>query len=340
MQARACWVALSLSHRPLEIRELLDRHGTVEAIFERNLELPGIPSQVARTNDLAQRVMESCQRLGVRVVTFDEASYPATLRTIEQPPAALYTVGDVQLLRRPALAVVGSRRCTAYGRWAARTLSRGISRGGICVVSGMAFGIDEAAHEGAMEGDGGTIAVLAGGPERSSPASLADLYGRLRRDQLVVSEFAPGTRPRPEFFPRRNRVVAGLSRGVMVVEAAQRSGALITARLALESGRDVFAVPGPIDSPSSVGSNRLLRDGATPVLEERDVIETFGLHVAQEGPDPVGRILEALAAGPADAGELLDRTGLTPANLRALLLRMRLHGSVRALGADRYQRVE
>ncbi len=340
MGARSCWVALSLSHRPLEIRELLDGHGSVEALFERNLELPGIPTPADQRLELADRVQASCRRLGVQIVTFDEATYPAALRSLPQPPPALYAVGDVRLLHRSSVAVVGSRRCSAYGRWAARTLSRGISRGGICVVSGMAFGIDAAAHEGAMEGDGGTIAVLAGGPERSSPASLADLHRRLCRDQLVVSEFAPGTRPRPEFFPRRNRVVAGLSRGVMVVEAARRSGALITARLALETGREVFAVPGPIDSPSSAGVNRLLRDGATPVLGERDVIEAFGLGITDQGPDPAGRVLEALAGGTAHADQLQRRTGLAPAQLRGLLLRMRLHGAIRALGGDRYQRVE
>lgn len=333
---------MSLSHRPLEIQSLLERHGSVETIFEKNLQLPGLPSPIREQRDRARGVLEACERLGIAVVCYDDAAYPPGLRELQHPPPALYGVGRLSVLERPAVAVVGSRRCSSYGRWAARTLARGLSRRGICVVSGMAFGIDATAHEGAMEGDGGTVAVLGGGPERSSPASLVHLYRRLRQDQLVLSEFAPGTRPRPEFFPRRNRIVAGLSQGVVVVEAAQRSGALITARLALETGKEVFAVPGPIDSPCSAGTNQLIRDGAAPVLDDRGVAEALGL-VRLEGssePDPGGRILAALAAGAADMEQLVRRTGLPLKQLRGMLLRLRLHGTVRSLGGDRYQRVE
>jgi DNA processing protein len=339
---REWWVALSLSRRPLEIQPLLERHGSVEMIFERNLQLPGMPSPIRDLRDRARSVLEACEKHGIVTVSYGDAEYPAVLRTLKHPPPVLYTAGRVGLLRRPAVAVVGSRRCSSYGRWAARTLARGLSRRGICVVSGMAFGIDAAAHEGALEGDGGTVAVLGGGPERSSPASLGHLYSRLREDQLVLSEFAPGTQPRPEFFPRRNRIVAGLSRGVVVVEAARRSGALITAHLALETGKDVFAVPGPIDSPSSAGTNQLIRDGAAPVLGDRDVAETLGL-TGLEGSsesDPGGPILDALAASDADLGQLQRRTGLPLTQLRGMLLRLRLHGAVRCLGGDRYQRVE
>lgn len=335
-------MALSLSHRPLEIQSLLEPHGSVEMLFERNLQLPGLPSPIRELRDRAQGVLEACERLGVTVVSYDDAAYPPALRALQHPPPVLYAVGHLSLLQRPAVAVVGSRRCSSYGRWAARTLARGLSRRGVCVVSGMAFGIDAAAHEGALEGDGGTLAVLGGGPERSSPASLVHLYRRLREDQLVLSEFAPGTRPRPEFFPRRNRIVAGLSRGVVVVEAARRSGALITAHLALETGKEVFAVPGPIDSPSSAGTNQLIRDGAAPVLCDRDVAEALGIVglEASSGADPGGPILDALAAGAADLGQLHQRTGLPLKQLRGMLLRLRLHGAVRALGGDRYQRVE
>ena len=342
MQARTCWIALSLSHRPLEIRRLLDSHGSVEAIFEQNLELPGIPSPGAQRRQRAAAVLEVCEKLGVVAVTFDDPRYPPQLRTLQHPPPVLYGVGRLDLLDRPGVAIVGSRRCTSYGRRAARTLARGISRSGVCVMSGMAFGIDAAAHEGAMEGRGGTIAILGAGPERPSPASLAALYQRLSREQLVISEFVPGTRPRPEFFPRRNRIVAGLSRGVVVVEAARRSGALITAQCALEAGREVFTVPGPIDSPTSAGANQLLKDGATPVLDERDVVETLGMcGIGGEGElDPSARILDALAGGTADLGQLERKTGLPSTQLRGMLLRLRLRGAVRALNDDRYQRVE
>ena len=338
----ASWVALSLSHRPLEIQSLLERHGSVEMIFEKNLQLPGMPSPIREERDRAHGILDTCERLGIAVVPYDDPAYPPELRTLQHPPPVLYAAGNLSLLRRPAVAVVGSRRCSSYGRWAARTLARGLSRRGVCVVSGMAFGIDAAAHEGALEGDGGTLAVLGGGPERSSPASLVHLYRRLRRDQLVLSEFAPGTRPRPEFFPRRNRIVAGLSQGVVVVEAARRSGALITAHLALETGKEVFAVPGPIDSPSSAGTNQLIRDGAAPVLGDRDVVEALGIEGIEGSleSEPSGPILDALASGASDMEQLQRRTGLPLAQLRGMLLRLRLNGVVRSLGGDRYQRVE
>ena len=324
-------MALSVATQPADVRGLLRSYGSIESVFEQCCE----PWQAER----AVAVEERCEALGIRIIPYADAGYPGQLREIDLPPAVLYAAGHADRLTRSSVAMVGSRRCTAYGKWAARTLARSLSMGGVCVVSGMAFGIDAASHQGALDGPGGTVAVLGGGPERPSPASLAELYQRLVAEQLVISEFPPDTRPCPAYFPRRNRIVAGLSRGVVVVEAAARSGALITVRLALDAGREVFAVPGPVDSPTSVGSNRLLRQGAIPALRGEDVLESLG---SMQLPllDPAQQVLDALADGIVDLAGLVDRTGLPREQLGGLLMRMRLGGTIQAIGGDRYRRAE
>lgn len=336
MDTRISWVALSLSNQLVDVKERI--RGAGPTLFESSVvpdcDVPG----ASRTE--AERVIERAVELGVRVVTYPDDEYPDHLRDVALPPPVLYAVGDLALLKRPCVAIVGSRRCSAYGRWAARTLARGLSHAGVCVVSGMAFGVDAAAHEGALDGPGGTIAVLGGGPERPSPASLRPLYRSLAAGQLVVSEFPPGTSPKPAYFPRRNRVVAGLSRGVIVVEAAIRSGALITAREAMEAGREVFAVPGPIDSSTSAGTNRLLWEGATPALGATEVVEALGTAVDVDGGCPADRILEALAGGPMSVPELQERTGLAREHIAGQLLRLRLGGAVGAMPGQRFRRVE
>ena len=329
-------MALSLSNQPVDVKEYL--RGVGPTLFE-SLNGPecGVPSA---SQAEAEQVIRRATDLGVRVVAYPDDEYPEQLREVALPPAVLYAVGDVALLKRPCVAIVGSRRCSAYGRWAARSLGRGLSNAGVCVVSGMAFGVDAAAHQGALDGPGGTIAVLGGGPEKASPASLRHLYETLASDQLVVSEFPPDTSPKPSYFPRRNRVVAGLSRGVIVVEAATRSGALITAREAMEAGREVFAVPGPIDCATSAGTNRLLWEGATPALGAREVVEALGAAAEVDGGRPSERILEALAGGPLGVMDLQQRTGLTRAHLAGQLMRLRLGGAVSALPGQRFRRVE
>jgi len=193
------------------------------------------------------------------------------------------------------------------------------------------------------------VAVLGGGPERPSPASLARLHGRLVREQLVISEFAPGTPPQPHHYPRRNRVVAALAGAIVVVEAARRSGALITAREGLAAGREVLAVPGPIDSATSAGTNQLIREGAVPVTGCEDVLEVIGRPVSSPAPTGAGEepgagpdaaLVDALSAGSAGIDELKVRTGLPLAAIRAGLVRLRLQGTVRACGGDRFSRVE
>ena len=278
----------------------------------------------------------------MQVIPYDDARYPDALRWIARPPPVLYAVGELQHLSGPGVAIVGSRTCTQYGKWVARKLARGLSRSGVRVISGMAFGIDAAAHTGALDVGCGTIAVLAGGPEQASPASLSALYRRIADQHLVVSEFPPGTTPRAEFFPRRNRIVAGLSRGVIVVEAGSCSGALITARLALEEGREVFAVPGPLDSVASIGPNQLLRSGANPVTGWEDVLADLSLEpvhqLAADGSDgdETAKVLGLLRRAPLAVDILEARSGIPSERLRSLLLRARLLGMVGSLPGERY----
>ncbi|PTN38704.1 DNA-processing protein DprA [Desulfonatronum sp. SC1] len=214
----------------------------------------------------------AAQDKGMEVLLWSDPDYPTILRRIPNPPALLYLTGDRGLLGSPALALVGSRKCSRYGMEAVRSISREVSRAGICVVSGFAAGIDRQAHVSALEEIGSSIAVLGTGLDLLYPAANKDLWLRLLRQGLIVTEFAPGTRPDAVNFPHRNRIISGLSLGVLVVEAAVRSGSLITASIALEQGREVFALPGPVNMESYDGCHHLIRQGATLVRTVEDIL--------------------------------------------------------------------
>jgi DNA processing protein len=220
----------------------------------------------------ALRWAASIERAGLRLVTAFDEEYPRPLREIPDPPFALYASGRLERLRLPAVAVVGSRDASRYGRDVAWRLASDLSGAGVAVVSGFARGVDAAAHEAAAAGPGGTIAILGCGVDVEYPREHRALKARLMAENLILSEYPPGTEPRPQNFPIRNRIIAGLSSGVVVVEASRRSGSLITARLAADFGRDVFAVPGSVFSGTSVGSHELLRDGAILCRNAEDVL--------------------------------------------------------------------
>jgi DNA processing protein len=270
------------------------------------------------------------QRLAARGFRFlprTAPEFPPLLRAIHDPPPGLFVrgSGDVDLLSRAAVAVVGARACSGYGASVARSLGRDLARGGLIVVSGMARGIDAEAHRGALEAAGPTVAVLGCGIDRDYPAAHAELARRIAATGLLVSEYAPGVEPAPWRFPARNRIVAGLCGATVVVEASERSGALITADLALEEGREVFAVPGEINSALSVGTNALLKLGATPLTAAGDVLLAFGI----EEPAPADRdgLLDLL---PATADELVRRTGRPAAEIARALVELELAGSASA----------
>jgi DNA processing protein len=249
---------------------------------------------------------------------------PPLLRAIHDPPRRLYLrgEGDVALFDKPAVAVVGARACSPYGALVARMLGRELSRAGLVVVSGMARGVDGEAHRGALEAEGHTVAVLGCGIDRDYPAAHASLARAIAARSLLVSEYEPGVPPSPYRFPARNRIVAGLCAATIVVEARERSGALITADFALEEGREVFAVPGEITSTLSAGTNALLRLGATPLTSADDVLEAFGIEPPRREA-PGHPLLELL---PATADELARETGLAPGELAAALAELELNG--------------
>jgi len=281
---------------------------------------------------------------GNRLVCLGDAEYPAALLEIPDPPTLLYASGRSELLTRPALAVVGSRSATPGGIENAERFARALSAAGLTVVSGLALGIDSAAHRGALGQAGSTIAVMGTGIDRVYPAANRALAHRIAAEGLILSEFPLGTAVRPANFPRRNRILSGLARGVLVVEAALESGSLITARLAGEQGREVFAMPGSIHSPHSKGCHRLIKQGAKLVETVIDILEELRLApaaapVPPEREDAGDPLLAALGFDPCDADTLAARAGLPPEQLSARLLELELAGRVASLPGGRYQRL-
>jgi DNA processing protein len=290
-----------------------------------------------RRGDARRRVDEEQRRaasLGVRIVGRDEPEFPALLLRIFDPPAVLYVRGALEADEgETSVAIVGSRACTPTGRTLARTMARDLAAGGATVVSGLARGIDTAAHQGALDASGRTVAVLGSGMDVLYPPENAALARAIEEKGAVVSEFPLGTRALPHHFPRRNRVIAGWSRAVVVVEAAARSGALNTAHTAADEGRDVMAVPGHPSQPACEGTNRLLREGAVLVRDARDVAEELGVDVPSEVPQPAADpLLGAFRRGaPVSLDDLRARSGLETPELLARLSQLELRDEVRRL---------
>jgi DNA processing protein len=268
---------------------------------------------------------------------------PPLLAAIHDPPSRLHLrgSGDPELLARPAVAIVGARACSAYGTHVARTFARELAAAGVVVVSGLARGIDAEAHRGALDAGGVTVAVLGCGIDRDYPAAHAQLAGRIAETGILVSEYEPGVEPAPWRFPARNRIIAGLCLATVVVEARERSGALISADFALEEGREVFAVPGEITSALSAGTNALLRLGATPATRAADVLEALGLDTivpAVHATGTAAELLALLADGAASSDELVRRTSLASATVAAALTELELAGLV-SVGEGLYRAI-
>ena len=281
------------------------------------------------------------------VLTLADDGYPAALLEISNPPTLLYVQGHAELLARPMLAVVGSRNATAQGLSNAEQFSAALSRAGLTIVSGLALGIDAAAHRGALRGPASTIAVLGTGVDIRYPVSNAALYEAIAKDGALLSEFPLGTAAASINFPRRNRLISGLSKGVLVVEAALSSGSLITARYAGEQGRELFAIPGSIHSPLSKGCHALIKQGAKLVDSAQDVLEELGAWqttVTQKKDDSLQvpsdhSLLQHLGHDPCSIDMLCLRSGLTPDSVSAILLELELDGRVACLPGGRYQRI-
>lgn len=284
------------------------------------------------------------------LLALDDARYPQSLLDIPDPPSLLYVRGDLGKLQHPTVAIVGSRHPTPSGKQTARAFAQALGQAGLLVVSGLALGIDAAAHEGAVNTAGGTLAVIGTGPDRLYPASNRALAESILNNGTLISEFPPGTPALPANFPRRNRIIAGLSRAVLVVEAALESGSLITARLALENGKEVMAIPGSIHSPVAKGCHRLIKQGAKLVETVEDILEEIGHRpclpiahpetTAKQGKPDAGlaALLDHVEWTPTLLDDIVSRSGQPVSTVLAGLLELELQGLVMPAGGDRYQR--
>jgi len=344
----ADWIALNMVRGigPRTANQLLSRFGSPAGVFAASrlaLGKEGLkPDTIQELKDSsilekANAEIERLEKLDAEVITLEDDAYPQLLREIHDPPIALYVRGDLRkAIERPCLAVVGSRRCSTYGVNVAESLSRDLASHGLTIVSGLARGIDAAAHRGALESNGQTIAVVGTGLETTYPKEHKKLEEQIIASGAVVSEFPLGTPPLPQNFPYRNRILSGLCFGVLIVEASEHSGSLITARLAYEQGRDVFAVPGNITSQTSFGPNYLIKDGAKLVQIWRDVVDElpreakehlFGIERPTAAKSNVQPIFEAVDLSDNERKVLDILSSDVPAHIDQLLLSSELSSS-------------
>ncbi len=366
MTAPCDWICLSLlpGLGPGGLKKLLEKFGSAKAVLQARPEqlrtVAGLrASQLAGFDHVeehrrqALRQFENARSLGADVVCMADSRYPEMLRQLPDPPPVLYAMGDIHLLLNDLVAVVGSRAATRYGRRVAYSFSRQLSDNAVTVVSGLALGIDSEAHAGALEGGASTVAVLGCGLDVVYPSQNRALHERIRRHGLLLTEYPLGTRPEGFRFPARNRIIAGLSRGVVVVEAARKSGSLITAQMALDFGREIFAVPGQVDSYKSAGTHWLLQQGARLAASAEDILEELhfcstsapmGEKSPQRHPpsglDPdAAALLELLEPYPEPRDEIIRKTGLLPSRVSELLLFLELEGCIELLPGDLVRRL-
>jgi DNA processing protein len=357
------WLQLTLTPGigPAAIRGLLKQFGLPQNIVARPArELAPLVSSAALealrsdgVRESAARAMEWARSPGHHILTLADDAYPRPLLEIADPPPLLYLVGRIELLRRETLAIVGSRNATAQGEQNAENFARALSEFGLTIVSGLAAGIDAAAHRGGLAAPGSTIAVLGTGVDVVYPRRNQELARRIASQGLLLSEFALGTGPMASNFPRRNRIISGLARGCLVVEAAAASGSLITARAAAEQGREVFAIPGSIHSPLSKGCHALIKSGAKLVESAEDVLAEFsgfrrsgfasttkaeagGAHIE---PAAQGGLLAHMGHDPVDVDALCRRAGMSAEQVSSELLRLELDGLIASLPGGLYQRL-
>jgi DNA processing protein len=356
---------------PARLAALLRHFGSPERALGASAaevaQLPGFGPELSRRvadassvagQDAARAAADALHRAGAVALTPDDSAYPQAFRALPDAPFLLFAVGDLSLLARPGVGVVGTREPSPYGRRAATRLAGDLAQAGYQIVSGMAKGIDAAAHGAALDAGGTTVGVLGHGIDRVYPAENRELFGRVREHGLLLSELPPGEEPLAGNFPRRNRLIAALSEGVLVVEMREKSGAQHTVTYALELGREVFAVPGPIGSPQSAGTNQLLKDGARLVTSAADIVEELrGVGSPVPAPRPGARegdrpdaaalsglapdesaVLRALTDDPVHVDELAAAARLAPSQVLAALLGLELRGAVESLPGKRFRR--
>ncbi|HMM54074.1 MAG TPA: DNA-processing protein DprA [Candidatus Desulfobacillus sp.] len=337
-------------------RRLLAAHGLPEQIFSSGLAalahtLPRQQAERLLAHDAGEAIEAAlawAAQPGNAILTLADGAYPQKLLETPDPPTLLYVRGRAELLNTPAIAIVGSRNATPQGLLNAEAFAAALAEAGLTVVSGLALGIDAAAHRGGLRAAGSTVAVIGTGIDRIYPAGNRDLARDIAVRGAIVSEFPLGTPALKENFPRRNRILSGLALGCLVVEAAERSGSLITARLAGEQGRDVFAIPGSIHSPLAKGCHKLIKQGAKLVDDAGDILDELGIAgkgrsaQAANRDKPAAderRLLDCLGYDACDVDTLAARAGLTAEKLYAILLRMELDGRIASLPGGRFQRI-
>jgi DNA processing protein len=356
LDPQAYWIGFNLVRGigAVRLRAILDHFGSLEIAWHAPvdaLSAAGLSQKIienlikVRGENLAERAWEYTQRKGIQVLTWDDAEYPQRLKQIDQPPPVIYVRGTLTALDDYSVAIVGTRRVTGYGRQVTDELASCLARSGITVVSGLARGVDGVAHDSALKAGGRTFAVLGSGVDVLYPPEHRALAERIIQQGALISDYAPATAPDAANFPPRNRIISGLSRAVVIVEAGETSGALITATFAAEQGRDVFAVPGTITAPQSKGTNRLIRDGAIPMLKPEDVLQALALEQAPQQQQarlalPADEIeaglLRILADEALHIDEICVLSGLRADQVSAALVMMELKGMVRGMGGMKF----
>jgi DNA processing protein len=349
----ASWLALSqipgLGNE--SFRRLLQAFGTPESIIAtpiaslKEIVKPAIAKAIV--NNIDENILATTsfwlEDPSNHIVTLADTEYPRMLLNIPDPPLLLYVKGRLDLLNHSSIAVVGSRNASTQGIRNAEAFSQSISEADLCIISGMAHGIDAAAHQGGLRSRGSSIAVVGTGLDKVYPSANRDLAHLLAQNGALISEFSLGTPPLANNFPRRNRIISGLSLGCLVVEASLRSGSLITARMALEQGREVFAIPGSIHMPQSKGCHELIKQGAKLVETPRDILDEFGWYSAPvkqaSSIQHSEQLFDHLGFDPVDISTLSQLSGLTIEALSAILLQLELDGQVTILAGGMYQRI-
>lgn len=345
---------------------LVDHFGSPAEVLRQSVQklaaIPGINKRQLQGFAQKKEIFSSCHRQlrqleesGARCLLFNDPLYPDSLRRISDPPPLLYLQGNGELLGHTAVAMVGSRASTSYGGRTAYTLAKKLAASGVVIISGLALGVDAQSHYGALAASGSTIAVLGSGIDVVYPRQNMELFSTIRKEGAIVSEYPPGTAPEGFRFPARNRIIAGLSSGVVVVEAAKKSGSLITAQLALDEGREVYSVPGRVDSFKSEGTHWLLQQGAKLVQSAEDILEDLSpdgmVAIREHGGEETGGeistsldskalgLLDCLDAYPLAREELLQKSGLEISEFSEFLLLLELEGLIELLPGDEIRRI-
>lgn len=354
--AKEYWVGFNLVKGigAARLRLLLQAFGDAKTAWEASpsaLRDAGLSSKLVeavvqmRSSVDLEAVWQRLQKQGISVITWEDKHYPRRLHEIDQPPPVLYVRGELLLEDEWAVAVVGTRRVTPYGRQIAEQVAITLAHSGVTVISGLAHGVDAIAHQAALNSGGRTVAVLGCGVDRIYPPDHRRLADRMLEHGAILSDYAPGTPPEAVNFPPRNRIISGLSMAVVVVEAGERSGALITAEFAAEQGREVFAVPGNINAPQSAGTNRLIQQGAHPLLDVRDLLDNLDLDLVTEQQTArkiipadtlEAKLLSLLSQQPIHVDEIRNQADMPIEKISAALTLMELKGLVRQVGGMQY----